>query len=240
MGGAAAMVARRRRRGIALAITAVACGSLAAASVRGKLAEVESRTGSPVQVVVAARELAAGARLGRRQLAALATREVPARYAPRDALASPDQALGLELAVPLVRGAYLTQSVLRVPGADRAAAPAVGRGQRLVEIAVSGGRELAAAGGVGRVDVLVTKEGRTGGGRTFVALENVELVAARPARDAELSDADGSPADTVATLRVGARAAVFLTAAQNFAREVRLLARPEGDRAKVGRYASRG
>ena len=234
------MLARRRRRGIALVIASAGCGSLAAASVSGTLAEVESRTGSPVDVVVSARDLPAGVRLGERQLSRLVLRQVPARYVPADALASPDQALGLELAVAVRRGTYITQAMLRMPGAERAAVPAVGRGERLVEVAVSGGRELAAAGGVGRVDVLVTKEGRMGGGRTFVALENVELVAARPVGDAELSDADGSPADTLATLRVGARAAVFLTAAQNFAREVRLLARPEGDRASVGRYESRG
>ena len=37
-------------------------------------------------------------------------------------------------------------------------------------------------------------------------------------------------ADSVATLRVTLRQAVYLTAAENFAREVRLLARPPGDR----------
>jgi pilus assembly protein CpaB len=159
---------------------------------------------------------------------------VPARYAPRDALTVPRHAVGLELAVPLPAGAYVTAPMLRDPRAVDPAAAAVRRGQRLVEVAVSGGRELA-AGTVQRVDVLVTSERASGRGRTFVALENVELVAARPAGRNESADADGTPADTVATLRVGARAAVFLTAAQNFAREVRLLARPLGDRGRVGR-----
>ena len=81
----------------------------------------------------------------------------------------------------------------------------------------------------------MTTEGRSGRGRTFVALEDVELVSARAARATDAADSDGTPADTVATLRVGAREAVFLTAAQNFAREVRLLARPAGDRGRVGR-----
>ena len=230
------MVSRRRRgRAVVLALVAIACGLLAAAQVRSTVAEVESRTGEPVRVVVAKRGLADGARLDRRRVArALAVREVPARYAPRDALDSPEQALGYETAVAVAPGAYVTASMLRDPRAAAAAAAPVRRGQRLVEVAVSGGGDLVAGGAVTRVDVVVTTESASGRGRTFVALENVELVAARPA-GANEGDADGTPADTVATLRVGARAAVFLTAAQNFAREVRLLARPLGDRRRVGR-----
>ena len=55
------------------------------------------------------------------------------------------------------------------------------------------------------------------------------------ARPAGAADGAATAADTVATLRVDARAAVFLTAAQNFARELRLLTRPAGDRGRVGR-----
>lgn len=233
----ASIVSRRRRRGIVLALVAIACGALAASAVHDRVEEVESRTGRPVAVVVAAREMPQGTKLsGRRIARALAVREVPERYVPRDALAEPQQAAGLELAVTVPMGAYVTAPMLRDPGA-RTASPIVPvrRGQRLVEVAVTGGRELAATGMPARVDVLVTTEGPTGRGRTFVALEDVELVLARPARATDASDVDGTPADTIATLRVGARAAVFLTAAQNFAREVRLLARPAGDRGRVGR-----
>jgi len=162
-------------------------------------------------------------------------REVPARYAPRDGLTTPQQAIGLEAAVPVPLGAYVTAPMLRDPHAQPAPPAAVRRGQRLVDVAVTGGRELAAGGVPARVDVLVTTEGANGGGRTFVALEDVEVVFARPARTADGVDADGTSADTVATLRVHARAAVFLTAAQNFARELRLLTRPAGDRGRVGR-----
>lgn len=233
---AAGITSRRRRRGVILGAAAIACGGLAAAQVHETVEEVESRTGRPVRVVVAQTDIAERVRLDRRRLArALTVREVPARYAPRDSLVEPSHALGLETTVPVPEGAYLTASLLRDPRAVAAAsATAARRGQRLVDVAVTGGRELV-GGGISRVDVVVTKEGRTGGGRTFVALENAELVAARPARANESADADGTPADTVATLRVGARAAVFLTAAQNFAREVRLLARPLGDTRRVGR-----
>jgi pilus assembly protein CpaB len=230
---AAGIASRRRRRGVLLALVATGCGALAAARVHDTVDEVESRTGMPVPVVVAATDIPEGARLGRRRLAgSLTVREVPARYVPRDGLASPEHAAGLETAVPVAAGAYVTAAMLRDPRARSPLAAPVRTGQRLVEVAVSGGRELAAPA---RVDILVTSEGRTGGGRTFVALEDVELVSARPASAADGADADGTPADTVATLRVGARAAVFLTAAQNFAREVRLLARPPGDRRRVGR-----
>jgi pilus assembly protein CpaB len=232
------IVSRRRRRGIALALVATACGAVAATGVHDTVEEVESRTGAPVPTVVATAEIAEGMRLDRRRIArSLTVRQVPARYAPRDALSSPEQALGLEPAVFVPLGAYVTAPMLRDPRARTTAAAAapVRRGERLVEVAVSGGRELAAGSFPARVDVLVTTEGPSGRGRTFVALEDVELVAARPARATDAADADGTPADTVATLRVGARAAVFLTAAQNFAREVRLLARPAGDRRRVGR-----
>jgi pilus assembly protein CpaB len=50
-------------------------------------------------------------------------------------------------------------------------------------------------------------------------------------------DGAAARAGAVATLRVGLRQAVYLTAAQNFAREVRLLPRPPGDRRRLGRTA---
>lgn len=219
-----------------IAIIAALCGLLAAARVRDVVEEAESRTGDPVPVVVAAREIGASQRFDRARLERLlALREVPARYAPRDGLASPADVVGLETAVPVARGAYLTSGMLRDPRAVPAPVAAVRRGQRLIEVAVRGGHELARAGGPARVDVVVTTDGRTGAGRTFVALEDVELLAARAARAGDAADVAAVPADTVATLRVGARAAVFLTAAQNFARELRLLARPAGDRGRVGR-----
>ena len=44
----------------------------------------------------------------------------------------------------------------------------------------------------------------------------------------------------LATLRVTLRQAVYLTAADNFAREIRLLARPAGDRRRAGAAVSAG
>jgi pilus assembly protein CpaB len=67
--------------------------------------------------------------------------------------------------------------------------------------------------------VLVSSEPGAGAGRTVLALEGVELLAAAGSR---------------ATLRVTVRQAVYLVAAANYAREVRLLPRPAGDRGRTG------
>jgi pilus assembly protein CpaB len=84
------------------------------------------------------------------------------------------------------------------------------------------------------VDVIVTTEARSGvgGGRTYLALQDVELLGARAADGGAGAAGDGAAAhaSAVATLRVTLREAVYLTAAQSFAREIRLLPRPPGDR----------
>jgi pilus assembly protein CpaB len=117
-----------------------------------------------------------------------------------------------------------------------------------VEVAVAGGEALAAVAGPGaRVDVLVSTEPGAGSGASFLALEDVELlavggpVATGGTGQAAVDDAaavdGGAAATATATLRVTVRQAVYLTAAQNFAREVRLLPRPPGDRGRSGRTA---
>lgn len=237
----------RRRRGLLLLSLALACGGVAAAQVGKEVRSVEARTGAPVSVVVAARDVAAGAKLSRRDLA---VREVPARYAPRDAVTTVLDAVGAEPSAALTRGAYVTAGMIpQVRGSESAGA--LRRGERAVEIPVAGGAPLSEAGGPGsRVDVLVSTEPRSGTGRTFLALENVELLAlagsggspgtARDGSGGGGSDTEGGSgsADTAtatATLRVSLRQAVYLTAAQNFAREVRLLPRPARDRGRAGR-----
>jgi len=53
-------------------------------------------------------------------------------------------------------------------------------------------------------------------------------------------DADAASGSATATLRVTLKQAVYLTAAQNFAREVRLLPRAPGDRRRAGRLVADG
>jgi len=253
--GAASEQTARRRRAFVLIALALVCGGIAASAVSGRVAEVERRTGSLVPVVVARAELPAGRELTPERVRdALTTAEVPERYVSRDSLAAPEEAVGLRLTGPLVPGSYLTAAMLK----ERASAGSAGRtrgavgpGERAIEVEAVGGLPVApGAGGAARVDVLVTTEGGDGeGGRTYVALENVELLGARPtagepavggsagggSRDGgQTGGGSAAPGErTLAMLRVSSRQAVYLTAAQNFARELRLLRRPPGDKRDV-------
>jgi pilus assembly protein CpaB len=238
--------APRRRRAALLLSLALACGGLAASEVSSRIRDVEARVGSQVPAVVAVRDLEPGREL---RASDLAVRAVPERFVPPDSLAAAGEATGSAVAVRVARGSYLTGSALGAgaggPGGRRPGA--LRRGERAVEVGVSGRAAGLAESAVpgGRVDVLVSTEPRDGAGRTFLALENVELL------DLAAADGDGAAgapsggegdrptATATATLRVTLRQAVYLTAAQNFAREVRLLPRPAGDGGRTGRAAVR-
>jgi pilus assembly protein CpaB len=211
-----------RRRGAVLVSLSLACGGLAASHVHGLERDVEARVGAEVPVVVTARDVAPGAVIRR---GTLRVARVPARYAPPDGLASAAEAAGLRSATALPRGSYVTVSRLRDGRAERSPG-ALRRGERAVEVRVAGGASLAGAPPGSRVDVLVSSEPGGGAGRTVVALESVELLGLR-------ETGGGSRA----TLRVTLRQAAYLTAAENFAREVRLLLRPAGERGRSGPVA---
>jgi pilus assembly protein CpaB len=214
---------------------------MAASEVSRKVGEVEARVGSPVPVVVARSELPAGKEIDPSTVGrALEVRDVPERFAPPDALADPAEAAGLAPAVPVAAGGYLTAGSFAA-SPDDGGGGLLRPGERAIEVAVAGGDALASAGPGTRVDVLVSTEARTGTGSTFVALEGVELLALAAAPgggsyEAASTEGASASATALATLRVTPRQAVYLTAAQNFAREVRLLPRPPGDRARTGRF----
>jgi pilus assembly protein CpaB len=221
----------RRRRAVLLLALALAAGGLAASRVQGRAAAIERQVGPLVPVLVAGSDLPVGRRIGAR---ALEVRQVPQRFAPPDSLAAPEQAIGRRVGAPVAAGGYLTHGAFEVAeaGGDEGQPGAPLRnGQRAIELAVAGGQELASAAPGTRVDVLVTTEGRSGSGRSFLALQDVELLAVREA-GGETDGRDGAAANAtaVATLRVRLRDAVYLTAAQSFARELRLLVRAPGDR----------
>lgn len=204
-----------RRRGLLLVSLAVVCGGIAASQVRERERRVEAALGPLAPVVVAARDLPVDSRLAAGDLA---VRRVPARFVPPDALGDARQLPGARTSVPLAAGAYVTAAVLGGTGPEEG--PRLRPGERIVEVRVAGALE----GGQpsARVDVLVSTQPAAGGGRTFVALEDVELLGLR---------------GRLATLHVTARQAVYLTAAANFAREIRLLLRPPGDRRRIGPVA---
>lgn len=221
----------RRRRGAVLLALALAAGGLASSRVERRERGLEARVGPPVPVVVAVADLRQGERIGREKAArGLAVRHVPARFAPPDALGEPAEAVGATVAAPVAAGGYVTAGALAAPrGEEREGA--VAPGQRAIDVAVAGGQELAAAGPGARVDVLVTTERGEGRGRTYLALEAVELLGTAPGDGAGAAgeEARGRPT-LLATLRVTLRQAVFLAAAESFAREIRLLPRAPGER----------
>jgi pilus assembly protein CpaB len=216
----------RARRSLLLAGLALVLGGLAASDIAAREAALDRRLGPLVPVVVARTALEAGEPLRADQLA---VRRVPARFAPRGAYPAPAALAGQRLAAPVPAGADVTAAVLEDP-AQRTLGPPVRRGERVAEIVATGSPEHIVAGA--RVDVLVTRDdagGRTG--ETELALEDVEVLSAAPAPTA----GDGPGAGRVAaSLRVTLRQAVFLAAAQSFARELRLLPRPAGDRSRAG------
>ena len=221
----------RRRRGLLLLSVALASGGLAASRVHERERSVAAQVGPAVPVLVAARDLRAGARVPAR---ALAVRRLPARFVPRDVLASPAGVVGARPAVPVAAGGYLTAGLFQGSNSQRSGGGGgVGRGWRAVAVEVSGPAGLAAGS---RVDVLVSTESGAGGGRTLVALAGAELLRLEAAAgDVASPEAASTGAPTaLATLRVTLRQAVYLTAADNFAREIRLLARPPGDHSAAG------
>jgi pilus assembly protein CpaB len=225
----------RRRRALVLLAVALACGALATAEVSRRAAETEQQIGEPVPVVVAARAIAPGARLRDRDLEVV---HVPARYAAPDAPRATVQAVGLRVAGPVASGSPITAGVVGAVGGG-AGSGGLRRGERAIELAVAGGSALAESAGPGtRVDVLVSTDASSGSGRSFLALEDVELLGLVPgAEGAGLTGPPGAsgPAAATATLRVTLRQAVYLTAAESFAGELRLLPRPPGDRRRIGR-----
>jgi pilus assembly protein CpaB len=211
----------RRRRALLLLGLALVLGALAASDVARREAALDARLRPLVPVVVARAPLAAGAPIAARDLT---VRTVPARFAPRDAVTDPVQAAGRTPLAPVAAGADLGFALLHE---EPAAGAPVRRGERVAEVVAAGSAELVVPGA--RVDVLVTREARPGApGGTELALEAVEVLAAAPAPEA---GGDAPPGGRVtASLRVTVRQAVFLAAAQGFARELRLLPRPPGDR----------
>lgn len=214
----------QRRRGVLMLSLALASGGLAASEVRSRTQALEEQVGPLVPVVAARERIDPGTKLKAAQLAVV---QVPARYAPPDSLADPTQAEGLRTGGALEPGSYITASAFG-PGPDEdEPGSGLGRGERAIELTVAGAEALGGLAGPGtRVDVVVTGERSA-----TLALEDVELLALQPGAAGGAAEAPGS---ATATLRVTLKQAIYLTAAHNFAREVRLLPRAPGDHRRAG------
>jgi pilus assembly protein CpaB len=222
----------RRRRGLLLLSLALASGGLAASQVRERERGMDAKVGPLVPVVVAARDIPPDKSL---RPGDMAVERVPARFMPPDAIGAPARLAGARSAVPVAAGAYITSGLLQ--GAAAIGDGPLRPGERAIELAVAGGGALALAAPGSRVDVLVSTQRHDGAGRTFVALEEVTLLDLRPAAGGDLPSEepiDQPAATALVTLRVTARQAVYLTAADSFAHEIRLLIRPPGDRRRTG------
>ena len=209
---------RRRRAAVLLGLSLI-LGTLSATHMARREAALRQTLGPVVEVVVARKDLAAGTTV---ELSDLGVRSLPARYAPPGEPAFAAALAGHKLAVAVPSGGAVSTALLeRKPQTPETA---IVRGERAVDVLATGSAQAVVAGA--RVDVLVTTERRT-----RLALENIEVLAAR-ATAAE--DASKTPPRVRATLRVTVAQAVYLSAAQSFARDVRLLARAPGDRREVG------
>jgi pilus assembly protein CpaB len=224
----------RRLRAVAMLGAAVACAGVAVSAVRRERERVRVQVGDLTPVVVAARPVRRGALMTPARVSdLLAERKVPRRFVPSSALSTPVDATGLRTSVSLAAGDYVTDNQLTAarPGGE-ARQPG---SARLVEISVSGAATLSPLLHPGTmVDVLITTGRERGPARTYLALQRIELAGFSAGADAD--SADGSPEGSgTATLRVSLRQAVLLTAAQSFARELRLVPRPSGDMRVLGR-----
>jgi pilus assembly protein CpaB len=205
---------------------ALVLGGLAASNVAGREAALSRRVGSLVDVAVARDSIAAGSTIRAR---ALAIRRVPERFAPSSAFGSARQLIGQKAAVDIAAGSDVTAAMLG-DGRARSVGPAIGTGERVAEVVALGSPSLITRGS--RVDVLVTPEPRPSErGETVLALEDVEVLESTAAADEPAAGGDAAPGERVAvSLLVTLRQAVYLAAAQDFARSLRLLPRADGDR----------
>jgi Flp pilus assembly protein CpaB len=220
----------RRARAALFGCGALACAGLAAAAAGGYRSQVEAQLGELRPAVVALRPLPAGEPI---EPAAtdrlLEVRRVPARFVPPGALVAPEQAIGREPVATVPAGAYLLAAQLVMPGRERRRDPARQEPDgRPVEIAVSGAGALAFDGRPRgrRVDVIVTTEsGPTGGaGRTYMAAEEVQLLALRERGGSSDGLTVPGPQASIATLALSRTQALRLINAESFARSIRLLA----------------
>jgi pilus assembly protein CpaB len=224
-----------RARALALLGAAAVCAGAAASIVNRYSSRVRAQVGPPVRVLLADRAIPRGKLITARD-ARLYMRagEVPERFAQPDALRYGEETIGLRAAGDIPAGTHLTSAQFAARRAGSAADRSSGDRRRLVEIRIAGASALSGFLQPGaRVDVLITSARGSGPQRTYLALQRIELASFVPVADPGAAGADTGAgtqgAAGTAAVRVTLRQAVLLTAAQNFAGEVRLVPRAAGD-----------
>jgi len=213
-------ISARGRRGATWMGLALVAGLLAAALTLRAVAQPPD-AGS---VVVAARTLAPGLVIDAESVTtALSVAPVPASVSLAGTIHDPSEAIGRRIAVPVAAGEPITQAVLG--GAPGIGPEPLAVGERAVAVPLSAAGGVAAGIGAGaRVDV-VASTGEGPAGRTAMVVSDAEVLAV-----AEPASVDGQVVPGgEALLRVSSGQALRITAALNFAREVRLLVRPQDE-----------
>jgi Flp pilus assembly protein CpaB len=212
----------RRRRSLLFACLSLVAAAAAAAIADGYGSRLARGYGPLRPVVVIDAPLAAGVRIGPREVeSAFSLRRIPERFVPAGALSAPAQALGLIPRAALPAGGYLLAAQLGSGRRADASTPRLAGDRRPVEVSVSGAGALlvtgAGQGDTTKVDVVVTTEpDGPGPGRTYVAAPSVPLLGLRPGPE-------GPGGVAAATVAVTRRQALRLIAAESFARRVTVL-----------------
>ncbi len=198
------------RRALVFGLLSLLLGGLAADVVGRREAQIESRIGVPVAVLVTSRALGVGARI---TAGDLAVRQVPKLWAPVGALARVSLAVGAVTATALPSGSYLTAGSLR--GQESDATSALGPGERVATVVAAAPPGVIRAGSL--VDVVVA----TAGKRPSIALRAGEVLAARRPSD-DLAESGGRSAVEV-DLRASVDGALRLAQAAGDGAEIQLL-----------------
>lgn len=199
---------------VRFAIAAAVCAIAAAWLTFGYAGRAEKRDGPSVSVLVAPGGLEAGAAIDEAAAAALTTREVPARFAPPDAIGDPVDAVGAHVLAPVAAGGFVTRSVLS-GGADGQSGYKLRASERAltVEVIVSPQGSTLAAGD--RVDLFASGFG--GDQRTTELITGAEVLSAEDSAQSSR---------TRATVRLADSQVAAVIRADVFAHELRAVARP--------------
>ncbi len=227
----------RRRRAVLLIAVALILGGLAANNVASRESDLGAKLGPVIPVVVAQTELRADRTIRADQLA---IRHIPQRYAPVNTATDVGDVVGSKPLVTVTQGSFISGEQF----ADRESesrGPRLRGGERIAQIVATGDPAAVVVGA--RVDVVVTADGSdsSDSGHSRLALQDVQVLSSEPAAvdDGVGGKAEQGPRVSV-SLRVRLAQAVMLAAAQNYAREVRLLVRAPDDHQHFGAVRSSG